>query len=742
MIFGNPLFLYLGLGAAGLPVAIHLMLRRRARLVPFSSIRFLKTVDRRLARRNRLREILLLALRIAAVALAGLALSRPMSRSEAIPGIRAPLTRIIVVDDSASMQRGTAGNRPFDRARDAVRVLIDDLGAHDRGALATFSSIRRGMPIDLRRNRDALLDDAAGLEPGLGPSDPTPALRAAREAIRDARTPLSEIVVLTDLPRAPWRALLDRRDTPLALRDGEGASGSEALLAPRWRILALDAPEGMNTTLLSAGVVVAPGGDPGSVLLTARVANRSAVPSETRLTLESDGLLLEGRALSLPGLGEETATFTFRPGRPGLHRARLALTSDDLPEDGIRTLLFRTRGTGNILILAREGDRPRYDDPAFYIAHALASDPDDERGPRIEHAPPEGITLDGLSGCDVVILVDPPEDPRQEVTTLRTWVKGGGGLLVFPGASKDRLTLPSPWLDLVPFRTGDSPRDSKGVSGFKLAAAAPDHPLLKGLASTHPPTKLASASLFRILEGRNASIPDASGPSQTLFRFAPADAPSGSMREGGPALVDQPLGEGRVLFAAFRPAPGFTDLPLKVSFIPFLHGAVRYLSGDLESGRPIPAGTRFEPDGIEDDRTAVLRIDERDGATRPAGPDELQRPFGENASGLIISAPGGYLLRRGDTSEDRMLSVFVDPEEGRLDRLSRATFEESWPEADLQRLQKPEDALGDPDPDETAALSAYSTPLLIVAVLLLALEPWVANRRRRTTNKARKGGDP
>ena len=54
-------FLWLSLA---IPILVHLVHRRRAKRIPFSTLRFLRMVDQRVARRQRLKELLLLALRL------------------------------------------------------------------------------------------------------------------------------------------------------------------------------------------------------------------------------------------------------------------------------------------------------------------------------------------------------------------------------------------------------------------------------------------------------------------------------------------------------------------------------------------------------------------------------------------------------------------------------------------------------------------------------------------------------
>ncbi|NNE08598.1 MAG: hypothetical protein HKN20_08555, partial [Gemmatimonadetes bacterium] len=76
MSFLQSLFL-LGLSAAAIPLLIHLLNRPRARVVPFSSLAFIKRLQIRQSRRLRVREILLLLLRILMLALLAIAFARP-----------------------------------------------------------------------------------------------------------------------------------------------------------------------------------------------------------------------------------------------------------------------------------------------------------------------------------------------------------------------------------------------------------------------------------------------------------------------------------------------------------------------------------------------------------------------------------------------------------------------------------------------------------------------------------------
>ena len=74
--FLNGAFLFAAL-AALLPLLIHLISRRRVATIDFSSLRFLKELERKRIRRVRLRQILLLIVRSLIILAAALSLARP-----------------------------------------------------------------------------------------------------------------------------------------------------------------------------------------------------------------------------------------------------------------------------------------------------------------------------------------------------------------------------------------------------------------------------------------------------------------------------------------------------------------------------------------------------------------------------------------------------------------------------------------------------------------------------------------
>jgi len=124
MIFQNA-WAWTGLILLVMPLVIHLLGRRSARVQSFPTLRFLEPSRVLPVRWTRLTDLPLLAVRLAILALAAAALAQPLLLTAARrdSGIRA-LARAIIVDTSASMMRRLAAGMP----------AVDSARAHARRA--------------------------------------------------------------------------------------------------------------------------------------------------------------------------------------------------------------------------------------------------------------------------------------------------------------------------------------------------------------------------------------------------------------------------------------------------------------------------------------------------------------------------------------------------------------------------------------------------------------------------------
>ena len=156
MSFLTPAFLF-GALAAAVPIVLHFLRRERLPRVPFSDLRLLRGARIDHNRRQRLRELLLLALRVAALLLLALAFARPFVADRAASG--EPAT-VVLVDTSFSV----SGPGQAVEARALARAAIDAVPAGQLVGVVAFDDVARVVAVPARE-RGAAHAAVDGLSP-------------------------------------------------------------------------------------------------------------------------------------------------------------------------------------------------------------------------------------------------------------------------------------------------------------------------------------------------------------------------------------------------------------------------------------------------------------------------------------------------------------------------------------------------------------------------------------------------
>ena len=128
-----------GMAAVSVPFIVHWLTKPRPTRMPLSTIRFVKEVVQQRRARNRIRDLLILLLRAAAVILFAFVLARPLAGHRATPAgdADARTVRIVLLDISQSMaaevkRHSDPGTSSAD-CRAACRISIGHAGQPDPG---------------------------------------------------------------------------------------------------------------------------------------------------------------------------------------------------------------------------------------------------------------------------------------------------------------------------------------------------------------------------------------------------------------------------------------------------------------------------------------------------------------------------------------------------------------------------------------------------------------------------------
>ena len=201
MSFLAPLLL-LGLPLALLPIAIHLIHMRRRRRVMWAATMFLKAAQRMNKGFSKLRQYLILAFRMLAVAAIVFVVGRPLAGG--LLGLTggAPATVIVLLDRSASMEQQLLATGVSKRA-----AALQNLTAAINEAYGDRSKITL---IDSATLQPVVLESVDALPdlPQAGPSDTAadiPSLmQAALDYITTNQTGRTDVWIVSDLRRSDW----------------------------------------------------------------------------------------------------------------------------------------------------------------------------------------------------------------------------------------------------------------------------------------------------------------------------------------------------------------------------------------------------------------------------------------------------------------------------------------------------------------------------------------------------------
>ncbi len=539
----------------GVPIAIHLIGRSRAKVKRFAAIDLLLKSEKRVARRTRLRQILLLALRALAIAAVPLILARPFveTRSDLPAAVGVSQSAVIVLDDSLSMSYVAGSKSLFEQARGRARAIVESLGADADAALLLASRGGAAPVAELTADRSRLLRALDDARPSFRPTDITGALKRAAQILQSAARPERRVYLISDLAAHGFD------------RDPPWAAGAGPQLVP------VDVAPGPlpNRAVTDLKVEPAPQLGPRGVRVAVEVRNHgeSAV-KELGVTLHVDGKPVAKGLLDIEAHEVAYKRFfhTFATGAEaadiGVHEIVAEIAADSLPEDDRRFARVEVRRDLRVLVVDGDPRRVRRDDEVFYLENALRPGDSAESQLEVTSTTPDALARDDrrLSDFDVVFLCN-VKSP--DAKALLDFVTGGGGLFVTLGENVDPDSYNATLGGLLP-QPLQAIRSTP--DGERLERPGRGHPVLSPLApGAKGDDPFASARFNRYaLWKPTSSAPDR----QVLLRF----------ESGAPALMERKVGAGRVLVFASSIDRDWNDLAIQPIFLPLVQLATRWLA--------------------------------------------------------------------------------------------------------------------------------------------------------------------
>ncbi|MFV1980053.1 MAG: BatA domain-containing protein, partial [Rhodothermia bacterium] len=415
MTFLNPAILF-GLIAAAIPLIIHLFNFRKPKLVDFSSLVFLEELRQQTMRRLRLKQWLLLVLRILAITCLVLAFARPTVES-GVAGriVSAGRTSVaVVLDNSISMLQRDQDGDYFSQAKDELLALADDLNSGDELTILPLvadpdaGSARLASPtlaadwvdeVDVKTGRAGL---ASAINRGL-------------KALAQSSHPNRELFLISDLQATTFSDSLD-----------------------------VEIPPGVRVYLIPVGKAVNSNAAVSRVEIVSSIVDLDQ-PVSLRATVDNYGTTdLQNWGVSVYLAGDRVAQATVNleagesaavnlvmsPGERGWLPGYVEIEDDEFDFDNRRYFTLHVPQIRNILVVRGDGTNSEYLE--FALSRELS-----RNGSvfEIEAVEESALSSISISDYDAIILYGVRFFSSGQIASIANFVSSGGGLLILTGDS-------------------------------------------------------------------------------------------------------------------------------------------------------------------------------------------------------------------------------------------------------------------------------------------------------------------
>jgi len=474
-----------GIGVS-VPVVIHLLNRRRYRIVTWAAMRFLLAAQRQNTKRMRIEQLLLLLVRAALILLIILAMASIMPWAERlwamfIPGggpLKGPGVRVhhlIVLDASLSMNVGGEDGTVFDFARQMALKKIKETSPGDGFSVLLMKEnpawIVGETSYDARKVAREVEETSA--THGNASLPTTLNMIAAKLAENANRFPAQAVYFFTDMQKATWANV--PRSEPggeeMQLRDLDDIlkaarrTGKDNVLAEigkRAKVVFVDAGrDGVGNLAVTKLDIQDPYLDVESPFVTTGMEVKIPFAVRNFDTKEKKNLrieLLVGRAkekaddptLSLRVVDQKleslapgdilNRTFIHRFTQPGTYAVRVQIEHDSLPVDDARTIIATVKETIPLLLVNGKTSPDRFDQATEYLRIALNPYPKGQekkdaplRPTVVSSAQFDAMSESELLGFDGLYFCDVGQVSAPALRRLNTFLRLGGGVVFSVG---------------------------------------------------------------------------------------------------------------------------------------------------------------------------------------------------------------------------------------------------------------------------------------------------------------------
>ena len=613
MVFLTPLFL-IGLLAAAIPIAIHLIRREKPPKVMFSTIRFLKKTSKKLVLFQHLQQILLLLLRSLVIVLLVLAFARPLiDRSIARLLDVDPQSAVVLIDLSMSMQYGET----FERAKTEALDIISSMTSGDEVALIGFSDgaqLVSDFNSDMDSVRSTINEISAA---GFGRTRYLPNLRLADQMLEESRFENRAVYLISDFQAADIEAF----DETWKLAPGVAFTGIDVGSEESTNLAITDvrSPERLLENASEQEILV-------------RVRSTGTVYlQEGDVSLIVNGEVIDRKSVDLGDRSEEVVTFSTAFETEGSYYGEIRIGGDAFEADNSYYFTVDVLPKISVLTINGEASENWYDDEGHWFGLAVGGA---ERSPfELVNLTPGELNEAVLRQSDVLVLLNVGNLTDDQTEIIVDYVIEGGALLVAPGDRVDPVSFNNQFESVAPALL-----EAQGLPNGN------DYLVIADYDRRHPILRPIESDWSARFQGHWRLSP--TQDSEVLMQFDNTE----------PALVERQVGDGSVILFASAMDLEWNNLPLQSLFLPFVHETLRHLVQPELKQKAYSIGDSFS-----------VNLDENAGSISARAPNGDEIIFTNMDFITQVSEPGFVTVEAGGA--ETRFAINTLPEESNFARM-------------------------------------------------------------------------
>ena len=718
--FLNP-WMLLGTLAVASPILIHLLNKRRFKIVEWAAMDFLFAADKKNRRRVQLENFILLLLRCLAMLLLALMFARPFlpSNITAILAQAQKVERVILIDDSLS-QRVLNGSQPsIETSKESVKELLSQLSgttATEDWLTVILTSDPDGRVIDnepltvTTLNRH--LQTVDGIKVSDQVADYTQSLTEVKTYVGGDKNYGRAAYVYTDLRQRDWMVAdqADVNSAPNKLLD------SIADLSVGTFIVDVAGTEDQNiaiTNIRSDGLLVA-NKVINFIVDVANYGNSTVSDLKVLLQVGEDQPQYQTVPSITPNqtqqlvfpyvfnpINDDSGVLTIEDDQPNAKSYRVraeidrqSLTGDTLKNDQLSedsTRLLAASVIDGISVMLVDGDPSATSERSE--THYLRSLDVLGTGLEMTTGTVSDLETASLSDYSVIFLCNVDEVSDDRTAALQQWVGDGGSLVMMPGNRVRAETFNATFYkdaadatdatNVAAAGRGLSPIKLKNISGDPTMAmwsnfeVAPQiHPALEVIIESDA-SSLGNVDVFSWWTSEMPESLANDGSIEIPLRLNDAD--------NSIAMVDRTFGDGRVIVFTIPGDGDWSMWPSSPTYAPIMVDLISYLAGSTNADNSVALGgsVTIPIDLSAYDNRVIVRDPENEKMETVAKPADPNKPDSVlyKAEFENLARRGFYdvqLTRHSGVQESTLLATNYDARESKLTRLTQTSLDDNF----------------------------------------------------------------